>query len=349
MNSPPADSAPIFVVGTGRSGTTLLRMMLNAHPHIYLTHEASFYLSTAGFKTETSLADWLNYYARTPSFAWLRLSAASIHDQLPAGARCDRWPLAFQALMREKAGQYQKPRYGDKTPLHGLYLSRILKDFDSPRIIHVVRDPRGAVASLMRMPWAPSSVYLNAHYCDQQVKAVLAQADHIHELRLEDLLADPRSTMSGVLQYIGEDWDDAVLDHARHAPADDMPPFPWFEGARRNLDVPTGAPAWQEQLSPAWIRIIEEICSLTMERYQYPRADLPREASSLRRACARLGEGRKIASSLHRLRRFARMYSNKKTPDPQAGMEVLLSINPKAWSLYPGFSIPPIPKAPPAL
>jgi hypothetical protein len=344
LNSPAADSAPVFVVGTGRSGTTLLRMMLNAHPRIYLTHEASFYLSTAGFKIDTSLTDWLDYYCRTPSFLWLRLSPARILAQAPEGARCDLWPLAFKALMREKAGLYGKTRFGDKTPLHGLYLGRILEDFDSPRIIHVVRDPRGAVASLMRMPWAPSSVYLNALYCEQQIEAVVAHADHIYEVRLEDLLADPRGTMSGVLQYIGEDWDDNVLDHARHAPTDDMPPFPWFEGAKHKLGVSTGAPAWQEQLSPAWIRIIEEICFLSMDRYKYPRAELLREPSSLRCACARLGEGRKIVSSLSRLRRLARKYANQKTPDPKAGMEALLNINPKAWSLYPGFSIPALPR-----
>ncbi len=348
MSSPTPDRAPIFVVGTGRSGTTLLRMMLNAHPRIYLTHEASFYLSTAGIKRETPLADWVQYFSRTPSFAWLGLDPKQIQNQLPAQARCQQWPLAFQAMMREKAGQYQKPRYGDKTPLHSLYLGRIRKDFDSPRIVHVVRDPRAATASLLRMPWAPSSVFLNAHYCDQQVKAIIAHADHLYELRLEDLLSDPKGTMTGVLQYIGEDWDDAVLDHARHAPVNDMPPFPWFAGARRNPGVPTGAPAWQKQLSPAWIRIIEEICALTMKRYRYPRAELAREASALRRASARLAEGGKIVGSLLRLRRFARMYANQKMPDPQVGMEALLNINPKAWALYPGSSIPQIPRPPQA-
>ena len=37
------DESPIFVIGTGRSGTTLLRQMLNAHPRIHITHEAGFY------------------------------------------------------------------------------------------------------------------------------------------------------------------------------------------------------------------------------------------------------------------------------------------------------------------
>ena len=37
------DEAPVFVVGTGRSGTTLLRQMLDAHPRIHVTHEAAFY------------------------------------------------------------------------------------------------------------------------------------------------------------------------------------------------------------------------------------------------------------------------------------------------------------------
>jgi hypothetical protein len=55
---PPGD-APIFVIGTGRSGRTLLRQMLNAHPRIYITHEAFFYSYASQAKPGTSATEWL--------------------------------------------------------------------------------------------------------------------------------------------------------------------------------------------------------------------------------------------------------------------------------------------------
>ena len=66
---PELDSSlsPIFVVGTGRSGTTLLRTMLNAHPRIYLTHEASFYVAEVAARRLDGRA-WLERYFESPSF-----------------------------------------------------------------------------------------------------------------------------------------------------------------------------------------------------------------------------------------------------------------------------------------
>ena len=42
-NSPPPSAAPIFIVGFSRSGTSLLRSMLNAHQNIYISQESGFY------------------------------------------------------------------------------------------------------------------------------------------------------------------------------------------------------------------------------------------------------------------------------------------------------------------
>ena len=116
------DDAPIFVVGTGRSGTTLLRLMLNAHPRIHLTHEASFYVGRQFLPRRFSASDWLERYFKSFSFAWLLIHPDEIREDLalthPEGAPREAFPDAYRSIMRAKAAHYSRPRYRDKTPFH---------------------------------------------------------------------------------------------------------------------------------------------------------------------------------------------------------------------------------------
>ena len=163
------DKSPIFVVGTGRSGTTLLRMMLNAHSKIYLTHEASFYLMPVRKKKPE---EWFRLYCKSYSFRLLKINPDEILKELSTMEGQKDKTDAFKATMKCKARHYGKSRYGDKTPLNSMHLKKIFSDFEDPRVIHIVRDPRSTVASLMRMPWAASSISLNSQYCDKQLKKI---------------------------------------------------------------------------------------------------------------------------------------------------------------------------------
>ncbi len=341
---PDPDRAPILVVGTGRSGTTLLRLLLNAHPRIYLTHEASFYLIRSGLPERPSPDQWLGRYFRSGSFAFLRLGRAEVRAELQRGPGSDRLAGAYRAVMRAKARQYAKPRYGDKTPVNTACLKKIFEDFGDPRVIHVVRDPRGTVASLLRMPWAASSVGLNSLFCQMRLKEVRPFAQRIHEIRLEDLLADTERVMRGVLEFVGEPWDDAVLDHVHHAPLHDVPPFPWFRAAKSAVRPPTGEPAWMRQLDPAWIRNIEQVHRSSMERYGYRTAELDPEPGFAARQLARLADLPEVWHSLRHRKKLLRLTRGSTVPDPREAMVTLMQFNPRAWALYPDFVMPRVPE-----
>ncbi len=70
----PEKSPMAFVIGTGRSGTTLLRLMLSAHPRVYLTQEAHFFYEA--FLRNATRRQYLEFYLKTPSFRWLGLDPA---------------------------------------------------------------------------------------------------------------------------------------------------------------------------------------------------------------------------------------------------------------------------------
>jgi hypothetical protein len=340
---PVTSAAPIFVVGSGRSGTSLLRAMVNAHPRIHLTHEASFYLDPRG----NSLADdgpaWFDRYRQSFSFAFLGVPLGPVDKCLGAATAPTRRD-AVAAVLRTAAEQRDKVRWGDKTPAHAQQLAAIVGDFPDARIVHVVRDPRRVVVSLAQMPWATSSHGLNAFFCAQQVKAVGRFAGAVCTVRLEDLVTQPEAEMRRVLEFVGEDWDDAVLDHAAHGGGSDLPPFPWFFEAAR--PVGTAAPTPLD-LPPAWIRSIERTCAWTLREHGYEReTGFPEPAAADRRRI-RAADAREVAASAARGAKAAAIGMRREPPPADDALAAVLSLNPAAWDLYPGFKVPEVPAVQP--
>ena len=339
---------PLFVVGSGRSGTSLLRAMLNAHPNLHLTHEASFYLDPRGDRLADDGRAWFERYSRSFSFAFLGVSRSEVTDQLDGVATPTRRD-AVAAVMRAAAAQRGKTRFGDKTPAHAQQLTTIAAEFPGARIVQVVRDPRGVVSSLAVMPWATSSHGLNAFFAAQQVKAIgrfAGSGGAVCTIRLEDLVVHPEDEMRRVLAFVGEDWDDAVLHHTAHGGGSDLPPFPWFAEAARPVTAPTGPPKpWA--LSPAWIRSIEHTAAWTLREHGYERDVTIAEPSLAERAAAHAADAPEVAASVARGAKAAALGLRREPPPPDEALAAVCSVNPAAWDHYPGFALPPVPPVAP--
>ena len=337
------DTSPIFVVGTGRSGTTLLRLMLNAHPRIYLTHEAAFYVGGNFLPRKSTGSDWLEIYFKSFSYAWLRLDPQTVRDEIakthPTGLARDERPVAYNALMRCMARRYDKPRHGDKTPFHASFLKGVFRDYPDPRVVHILRDPRATVHSLQRMPWAPGSMILNNRYCRQIIRETRPFKDRIHEIRLEDLLADTRSVMQGVLEFVGEPFDERVLDHTHHAPLEDTPPFPWLLTATKKRDTKPRT-GWSDTIPPAWIRQIEKRNRIYFEEYGYELATLATNPSALARYKAVFADFPEANRFLRRFIPLLYKLTRQNPPTAEVAQNLLLQLNPRAWSHYPDFQMP---------
>ncbi len=338
---------PIFIIGSGRSGTTLLRNMLNAHPRIHIAFEPHFYWYRSLYRKRRPAREFLDYYFQTPHFRWQRVDPDRVLAALPEPlARADLG-LAFAAILRERAARYGRVRFGDKTPAHAASLPQIFKDFPEARAIHIVRDPRATAASLSRMPWAPASLMINACYVDIERKQVSKFRDRMLTIRLEDLLDEPRATMTRVLEFVDEPWHDDVLDHARHAPGpDDAPPYPWLERATRDRDATSGdakAAGWG-QLGPVQIRMIEQITKRLMKSAGYTKAELAREPRWISVFWAGVRE-------IPQFFRYAAiglpLLFKGRVPErlDAVEQELLRRVNPKAWALYPGYQLPSAPAA----
>lgn len=346
-----ADSAPIFVIGSGRSGTTLLRQMLNAHPRIYITHEAGFYSYARHAPKGTTVSDWLEHYFDTYSFAWIRLDPQLVRAALPRDLTMERVCEVFQTIMRLKTEQLGKARYGEKNPLDTHNLPRIFHDFPDARVVCIMRDPRPTVLSFNRMPFGTSSALLNAYLCRIQYEHTKPFLDRILEVRLEDLSADPRATMQSILNYVGEPWDEAVLQHVSHAQVDDVPTLPWFVKATQQTPSQREVGSeGREPMEQVWIRLVERVNHELMQRYGYkPTTSVP-EPSLWQYARALAGDVPGMAEAAYRLLSFKglldRHFQGVERLDPQRGMEENLKLNPSAWRYYPAFEMPQVPRFP---
>src|SRR3954467_7175876 len=152
---------PIFVVGCPRSGTTLLQLMLHAHPRIAIPPENRFvlpaYYARHRFgdlrikENRRQLARFITA-PRGTKFRDLGLDRRATRKAIVSGP-----PTVGSALgivLREYARRFDSPRWGDKRPAYYERLDVILRLFPDAHIVHLVRDPRDSIGSLKAVSWA---------------------------------------------------------------------------------------------------------------------------------------------------------------------------------------------------
>jgi Sulfotransferase family len=271
---------PIFLVGSPRSGTTLLSTMLHAHPRLAMPPETSFLLMAYRSRAEYGdlrieqnrrrLARMMT--GRGTRFVDLGLDRGEIIEQIAAGP--PTVGSAAGTIWRAFAHSRGKARWGDKRPAYWRDTGMVLRMFPDAQIVHLVRDGRACVASLKRVEWwTTGSIGAMATWvlADRELRRAGRRlpTDAYHRLRYEDLVADPRSELDRLCAFLGEDFDERMLHHAEAA--DDIVPARkrWHDRTRGALN-PTRIEAWRTQLSAQEIGLFEFVASSELRRNGYP-------------------------------------------------------------------------------
>jgi hypothetical protein len=219
----PAGPPVPFVVGVGRSGTTLLRLMLDAHPQLAVPPETGFVPSLIEAASEDSatvesLAEVLVTHRRWGDFG---LEIDELTERWRALPKLRPEPVvrAFYELYADKQ---RKPRWGDKTPGYSQHIRAISKVIPEARFIHLIRDGRDVTLSrTTTLALKPTSVTKAAGRWKRRLKRARRQGrkvDHYLELRYEELASDPEGVLRRVCEFIELPWDPAMLAyHERSA------------------------------------------------------------------------------------------------------------------------------------
>jgi len=205
----PSAISPIVIGGCGSSGTTLLRRMLDRHPAIFCGPESRLFTPRTG-----ALADLAH------RFGFPAAQVQGWHDESPTR---EEFIERFQAACLAMSG---KTVWAEKTPENIREFPTLVQRFPRARLVHVIRDGRDVACSLRDARWLSlekmtagadrgSAEALEAcvRYWVERVTFGRQLRGHpsYHELRYEDLVADPETTLRGLLAFAGLDFDPAML------------------------------------------------------------------------------------------------------------------------------------------
>ena len=282
-----ADAIVPVVLGCVRSGTTMLRAVLDSHPLLAVPPESYFVAPAleqrSRYETATSAGARLDLdllladIAADRSFPDWQLGPEALAE---VGALSDRTvPEALLGLYRAYAHQQEKPRAGDKTPSHLLHMELLATSFPEARFVHIVRDGRDVVPSILGMSFGPDRFAQGVLFWQRRVERGLAGgkalgAGRYREIRYEALVADPERVLRDVCPFLGLEYSDEMLRY--HERADDllggMRATRHVQGVRR---PPTrGVRDWRTALDPHDVQLFEALAGDLLDRLGYERSGM---------------------------------------------------------------------------
>jgi hypothetical protein len=233
-NVPPQIGPVTFLVGCERSGTTLLRLMLDSHPEIAFRYE--FEIAVEAMPDDDHWPELEDYYE------FLRLHR--FVDPPPEIDPSLDYPSLVRSFLEQKRVADRKPRLGATVHRHFV---RLLKIWPDARFIHLVRDGRDVAPSCVQMGWygnvwTAAERWLRIESEWDRVAAIVPEERRI-DVHYEDLVAAPVETLTRICEFIGVPYRPAMLEYPKHST---------YKYPQASL-----ACQWPRKLTPRNIRLLE--------------------------------------------------------------------------------------------
>jgi hypothetical protein len=254
--TPEGMDRPIFIIGTQRSGTTLLRLILDSHPNIAVGFETGFMRAVKTIKHIPDYAYGKDWYRR-----WGL-------DEADMNARIREF---YGGIFAQYAQAQGKRRWGEKTPLNLFQYSEMAAIFPDAQFVCIVRHPGAVAASMMRWKYTfedAVSYWVKANRIVRRTSAALGP-QRAFLTRYEDLVTDPRRVLTDVMAFLDEPWSDDLLRH--HEIQAERDGDNKVEGGTRS-DRPldhSGLDAWRERLTADQRAALKEQARPLLRYYGY--------------------------------------------------------------------------------
>jgi hypothetical protein len=308
----PGDATPFpFVVGRGRSGTTLVRAILDSHPDMAVPDETHLivrlgrrrqrYERASGFDVDTFMDD----LGRRRGFDCFELDEPVVRADLradPPGS----YPDAIRRVFALYAASRGKRRYADKTPIHVLNVPYLADLFPEARFVHVIRDGREVALSYLDVAWGPTSVadaaleWRRAVLSGRRAGSRLGPSRYL-EVRYERLVDDTEATVRGLCDFLDLAFDPVMLRY--HERADEVAGKMGMPDARQALYRPLtrGLRDWRTQIPVSDVALFEALAGDVLDELGYERV-AGRPSARLRLGAVR----HQVAAHASRVGRAAR-------------------------------------------
>ncbi len=264
----------LFIVGRPRTGTTLLRVIFDAHPNVIVPPECQF------------VVNLYSKYGRK-KFWDVKLLERFIQD-LAGQWRIEMWNLEEDQLRRNLYALQGKHSYGDickavyasypslfpndglkllgdKNPGYTIYTQRLLKIFPDARFIYINRDYRDNYVSIREVGFdlaIPSLPAQKWKYFYRKIHRDAAlNPSRYHFVRYEDLVMRPEETVRGLCTFAGIPYHPAMLEYHRKKEefTRDYPPGvlqKYHSGITHGIYTHR-LEIWRERLTPRQVRLLD--------------------------------------------------------------------------------------------
>lgn len=246
------NAQPIFLVGAERSGTTLLRLMLDHHPGIGFFSEFEFSVDLISAGEFPDVDDYMEYLETDRIF---QASGFSIDPNL-------NYPQLLKSFLQQWQQSTGKPQIG--ATVHRDF-DLLLKIWPNAKFIHLIRDPRDVARSCVSMNWAGNSfagvdLWLEAENVWDSLSPLLPKESQI-ELHFESLVTNPVSCLTELCQFIGVQYDPAMFSYADNS----------------SYDLPKMSLVyqWRKKASNKNVQQVEAKVGATLELKGYTASGLP--------------------------------------------------------------------------
>ncbi|WP_138430257.1 sulfotransferase family protein [Fodinibius saliphilus] len=258
-------SLDLFIIGMPRSGTKLLRGLLNNHHDIFIPEVETLFIPKLLNKygsqilSESQVIDVISEIKKSLFFFYYEKR----HDFNFEALKVDRVNIKefIDYLFNELASQrgISASILGDKSPNYINHIELLLQCYKSAKFVHIVRDPRDYVLS-MEKAWGKNK-YRAAYRWKKRVRNIidLENEDRIMEIRYEDLISKPEETLEKVCLFLGVHFQSGLVQLENSIEN--------LGSAKRASIKASNSKKYLDQLSPQEIQEIEEYCHPILKEY----------------------------------------------------------------------------------
>jgi hypothetical protein len=279
-----------FIIGCARSGTTLLRRMLNAHPQIAITRETHWIpkwferqigVTPDGLVTHELLPSLLAY----ERFARMGVDEATLRELIR-----DEQPLSYARFVTAVFDLYGatqgKALVGDKTPGYVRRIPTLHALWPGAKFVHLIRDGRDVGLSALawersklpgRFPtWTEHPVSTVAVWWEWHVRQGREDGMPLgprlyHEVRYESLVTGPAEESARLCEFLGFPYDDAMLRFHKGRERRQ----PGLSAKKAWRPVTAGLRNWRSDMSAEDLERFEAVAGDLLENLGYARATDP--------------------------------------------------------------------------
>jgi hypothetical protein len=284
----------LFIVGRGRSGTTLLARLLTQHSAIAVAPEGTFALGLRrvhatrrvgpGFGVrfvrdllrERRMLDW--------HLAPERL-AGRLQSLPPGAGYAEACRTVYASYAEDTLGRPPPAWLGDKNPHYALFTRELAALFPEARFVHVTRDPRDNLRSYRQVDFdlgdEAALAFRWRRYNERVLEARARMPERFVQVRFEALLAEPARELSRVLAHLDLELEPSMLSAREPGPRLSLDVRPgWFQAPLGPVDATRARAAAAS--SPRVRHAADAICGALAERLGYVRRAPPPPLARLR-------------------------------------------------------------------